>query len=344
MTVFITGGSGFFGSILKKRLLDSGYSVVSIDLLPDTHVHPNLISIVSDIRDAEVLEMLFRKHRFTCVFHVAAILAHDRQHKGILWDSNVGATVSIRKLCEKYAVPKLVAISSNCLWGQSFDHPVTEDEPPAPVELYGQSKYEAERIMLVEGPNTRVTILRCPTIMDAGRLGLMTILFDFIREGRKVWTVGGGHNRYQFIYAGDLANACIKAMESSAHGVYNIGSDNVPTLREAYQYTIDRAGTKARVASLPKGLTIAAMRLAYLLGISPLGPYHYKMIAESFVFDTQKIKRELGWQPTLTNSEMLWQAYSYYVKNLEKIQHATEASAHQKAAPMGVIRLLKWLS
>jgi UDP-glucose 4-epimerase len=86
------------------------------------------------------------------------------------------------------------------------------------------------------------------------------------------------------------------------------------------------------------------MKLAHRCGISPLGPYHYRMIAEDFLFDTRKIQARLGWRPTLTNEEMLVQAYRYYASRREEINERTNVSAHSKAAPMGVIRLLKWVS
>jgi nucleoside-diphosphate-sugar epimerase len=134
------------------------------------------------------------------------------------------------------------------------------------------------------------------------------------------------------------------AMSHNKSALFNIGSDNVQTLRETYQYVIERANSSSKVTALPKGPTLAAMRIAHHLKISPLGPYHYKMIAEDFVFDTAKIKRELEWAPTLTNAEMLWRAYSYYSANHHEIQNRTNVSAHKRQAAMGVIRLLKCLS
>ena len=180
--------------------------------------------------------------------------------------------------------------------------------------------------------------------MDEGRLGLLAILFEFINEGRKVWVVGGGENVYQFIYAPDLINACKLALRRGASGVFNIGSDNVRSFREVYGYVIEKAGTGARVASLPKGPALFAMKAAHLLGVSPLGPYQYKMIAEDFVFDTGKIKAELRWEPTLTNEEMLYKSYRYYHENLADIKGRSDVSAHRRAAKMGIIRLLKWFS
>jgi nucleoside-diphosphate-sugar epimerase len=91
--------------------------------------------------------------------------------------------------------------------------------------------------------------------MDSGRLGLLGILFEFRDEGRKVLTVGGGNNVYQFIYAQDMADACLKVMDYPKTEVFNIGSDNVKPLREVYDYVIRKSGnTKAKAASLPRTL------------------------------------------------------------------------------------------
>ncbi len=101
---------------------------------------------------------------------------------------------------------------------------------PSPVEIYGQSKWEGERILNEYRNDLHSVIIRCPTIIDSGRLGLLSILFEFIHEGRKVWVVGGGRNKYQFIYAQDLADACLKSLEYDQSTTLNIGSDNVRSL------------------------------------------------------------------------------------------------------------------
>jgi nucleoside-diphosphate-sugar epimerase len=212
------------------------------------------------------------------------------------------------------------------------------------VELYGRSKLAGERVLADYTSDFDVTILRCPTIISGGRLGLLAILFEFIQEGKTVWVVGSGSNRYQFIYAQDLVNACIMATKTSGSDTFHVGSDNVQSLRRVYEAVIEHADSPSRVRSLPKGPTLAAMHLAHVLRISPLGPYHYKMIAEDFLFDTSKIKERLGWHPTLTNAEMLIEAYDYYAQRRAEIESRQDVSAHRRAAPMGIIRLVKWIS
>lgn len=135
----------------------------------------------------------------------------------------------------------------------------------------------------------------------------------------------------------------MRALGVSGSTCYHVGSDHVKPLRQVYEHVISVAGTDARVAS-PQGPTLAAMRIAGALKLSPLDPYHWRLIAEDFLFDTSKIKHELSWSPTLTNEETLAQAYDGYVRNLEEISSRTNVSAHRQPASMGVISLLKWLS
>jgi UDP-glucose 4-epimerase len=350
--ILVTGGSGFFGGVLKRRLLDEGFAVTNIDLVRDIDTHSALISIQGDIRDAALLARIFAEHRFVAVMHCAAMLAHDVQDETMLWTSNVDGTRLVAEAAATAGVPTLVNISSNCLWAENLGRPVTAEDPPAPVEIYGRSKLAAEQALAaVQAEHSKLNIvtLRCPTIIDSGRLGLLAILFEFIDENRKVWVVGDGSNRYQFIYAQDLATACIACMEYAGSNLFHIGSgdgtaSSVPTMRGMYESIIAAAGSTSRVASLPRTPTIAAMKLAHRLKISPLGPYHYQMIAESFVFDTARIRRELGWQPTLSNEQMMLRALLFYREHRAAIHARTDVSAHSKAAPMGVIRLLKWLS
>ncbi len=343
----VTGGSGFFGGVLKQRLLADGFAVTNIDLVHDDDTHQALTSIRGDIRDAGLLHRVFAQHSFEAVFHCAAMLAHDVRDKQLLWTSNVDGTRLVAEAALTAGVLKFIFVSTNCLWAEDLGHDVTESDAPAPVELYGRSKLAAEQeleVLRTQHPELQVVMLRCPTIIDSGRLGLLAILFEFIEDGKKVWVVGDGESRYQFIYAQDLATACIECLEYGPSNLFHIGSDHVPTMRAMYESVIRAAGSRSRVARLPKAPTIAAMKLAHALGVSPLGPYHYRMIAENFVFDTSRIQRELGWRPTLTNEQMMLKAFEYYRENRRNIHGRKDVSAHSKAAPMGVIRLLKWMS
>lgn len=337
----ITGGAGFFGSVLKEELLNLGYRCVSVDIQPDEFKHENYTAIQGDIRDCALLEKIFSEYKFDAIFHLAALLAHVKDDLGALWSSNVDGTKNIAHFAKKYDIRKIIFISTNCLWGKNFDGLVKEDEVPDPIEIYGKSKLAAENVLLEYKDSLNSVIFRSPTIMDAGRLGLLGILFEFIDENRKIPMVGDGKNKYQFIYAKDLANACIKALGYDKTEIFNIGSDDVKTFNEVYEYVIKNANSKSKLLHLSKNFMVFMMKICYALGISPLGPYQYKMICSNFVFDTSKIKRELGFCPTLKNEEMLLRAYEYYHKNKTEILSRKNVSAHKSVAKMGVIKLLK---
>jgi nucleoside-diphosphate-sugar epimerase len=290
----VTGGAGFFGGILKRHLLQQHYEVTSIDRVPDPSWHPRLQKITGDLRDPWLMNQTFRGARFDAVFHCAAVLAHGSSIDDYdLWASNVGATRMLAEACRDYGVPTLIFTSTNCLWASNPGHPISESEPPAPAEIYGRSKLAAEQILARYTRYMDVVILRCPTIIDRGRLGLLAILFEFIRDGKTVWVVGHGQNRYQFLYAEDLVQACMAALRHGDSDIFHVGSDNVKPLREVYQAVVDAAGSS---------------------------------------------------RPTLSNEEMLVQAYRYYETRREEIHQRHDVSAHSRATPMGVIRLLKWVS
>lgn len=341
----VTGGSGYFGSILVDHILASGDKCINIDICPPVKQHPGLINLNCDIRNYDDLLDVFKKYGpFDAVFHVAAMLAHSIKDKKALLESNISGTENIVRACAEFRVKNLVFTSSNCLWGKPFNRPVTEEDQPEPVEIYGRSKMEAEHILFSYSDKVNSAILRVPTIVSSGRLGLLAILFEFIEENRSVWIVGKGTNRYQFIYGPDLAEAAIKASSVNTTRIYNVGSDNVKILREIYQYVIDKANSKSKIKCLPKTPALLGMKIAHFLKLSPLGPYHYKMIAESFEFDTTRIKSELGWKPTKTNEEMLFEAFQYFRAHKNDLDKRQNASAHRKPAQMGIIKIIKWIS
>lgn len=342
--ILITGGSGFLGRLLIKELIARKYECVNIDLVPSDLNDSKFVSYQGDIRNLELLDTIFKQHNIKAIIHCAAILAHGHKNKNFLWGSNVDGTKNISECAKKHKVKNLIFISSNCLWGNGFERKVTEMDKPLPIEIYGKSKLEGEKILKNYSDYFNSVIIRCPTIIDSGRIGLLSIFFDFINEGRKVWTVGKGNNKYQFIYAKDLINACTKALTYDKFDIFNIGSDDVKSLKNVYDYVIKKADTGAKVAALPEKLTKFGMKLFYNMNLSPIGPYQYKMITENFVFDNSKIKNIFNWEPSLTNEEMLYKAYCYYHDNLSEINNRTNVSAHRSKAKMGVIKILKWIS
>ncbi len=342
-TALITGGSGFFGGILIDYLLEQGWNCVNLDILNSDKKHENLLNYKIDITRIDDIRDLLLNHDVNVVFHCAALLAHGKINTEDLFKTNIEGTRNLALCAKEKGIKKFIYISSNCLWGNPLPYAVNEHEYPAPCEDYGVSKLGGE-IILNTFEELKPVIFRVPTLIDEGRLGLLGILFDFIDSGKRIWVVGDGNNKYQFLYAKDLARACVLASDYKNSGTFNLGADNVKSLKEVYEFVIKKGKSKSKVSKLPKAFTLLAMRVTYKLGLSPLGPYHRRMIAESFKFDTRKAKLKLGWNPTLTNEEILLKAYKYYLKNKKDILFRKNVSAHNTVTKAGIINLLKLIS
>jgi UDP-glucose 4-epimerase len=346
MRAVITGGNGYFGRILIGGLCRRGFDVVSIDTTSATPEEPRCQFIQGDATKQSDLEAAVQGKRFDVVFHLAALIDFASSSQANLYKNNVEAARAVAELAKRHGIPRVIFISSNSVYlGNRLRRPILEQDNPMPIDAYGRSKVDSERILASYGDWFQTVSIRCPNIMDAGRLGIATILFDFIRESRRCWVIGTGSIRYQCIYAEDLVDACVRAVTYPTSATFNVGSDNVPSFREMYEYVISRAGTKAKVVGVPESLALPLLKAAYRLRLSPLGEYQFRMLTMDFIFDTSKIKQELDWAPTLNNSEMLWKAYEYYVRNREDLLKDKDLSANrQPLTKLGILRLLKLLS
>ena len=346
MKVLLTGGTGFFGGVLKSHLQRAGWEYVNLDRINDPQDEKAGRMAQVDLRDQEAIESTFLKFGpFDAVFHVAAEIAHEAHDRQALWDANVEGTRHIADACARHGVRKLIFTSTNCLWGKPLNRPVVENDEPSPVEIYGRSKLAAEQLLQKYRPLLDIVIFRSSTIIAPGRVGLLGILFDFIAEGRRIPVVGYRDKPYQFIDADDYAKAIFMILKHAGSDIFHVGSHDSISLEKAYQYVIREAKSSSTIYHLPEFPALTLMRLCHWLKISPLGPYHYGMIAEEFVFDTSHLEKKIGWQPTKTNGEILYTAYDYYVKHKKELEaEAKYLPAHRRKSRQGVIRLLKWIS
>lgn len=337
----ITGGSGYFGSLLRDRLLAAGQAVRVLDL-QDTPDRPAAVAFVQgDIRDPKAVGEACAHCDVVhhCVAQVP--LAKDR---ALFHSVNVEGTATLLRAAQAAAVRKVVYVSSSAVFGVPESNPVTEQTPPRPAEAYGQAKLEGERLCREAARSgLDVTIIRPRTILGHGRLGIFQILFEWIREGYNVPVLGRGDNRYQFIHADDLAEACRLAAARPGATVYHCGTDRFGTMRETLEALCAHAGTGSCVRSVPLLPAVWAMRATSLLGLSPLGPYHALMYGRSLYFDITKARSELHWQPRYSNTEMFIQSYDWYVRNREQVLRAPSASPHRSAVRQGVLALVKRL-
>lgn len=339
MKVLVTGGSGYFGSTLRRMLRERGAEVRNFDLVPCDDLAVGESFMRGDIRDAEAV-------RHACegveiVHHnVAQVpLAKDRH----LFESvNVTGTENLLAAAHAAGVKKVVYTSSSAVFGVPERNPVTEDMTPRPQEAYGRAKYEGElRCHAWVARGLDVSIVRPRTILGHGRLGIFQILFEWIREGANVPVLGAGDNRYQFVHADDLATACILAGERAGPGTYHAGTDRFGTMREVLEALCRHARTGSRVKSVPMAPAVWGMKITSALGLSPLGAYHSLMYGRSMYFGLERIQSELGWTPRWSNEEMFVESYEWYLAHREEVLRTTGASHHRSAVKQGVLRLVR---
>lgn len=337
----ITGGSGYFGSLLRDRLHAQGAAVRVFDLADAEDRTPGVGFVQGDIRDAaRVAEAVAGCDTvYHCVAQVP--LAKD---KHLFRSVNVDGTENLLRAALAARARKVIYVSSSAIFGAPKSNPVTESTAPAPGEAYGRAKLEGEHLcQAYAGRGLDVTIIRPRTIMGHGRLGIFQILFEWIREGCNVPVLGRGDNVYQFVHADDLAKACLLAAQRAGPSVYNCGAAQFGSMRETLESLCAHAQTGSRVRSVPMQPAVVFMKFTSALGLSPLGPYHALMYGRSMWFDITKAQRELGWQPRHSNAAMFAQTYDWYLANRDRVLRASGASHHRSAVKQGVLALAKHL-
>jgi nucleoside-diphosphate-sugar epimerase len=335
----VTGGSGYFGSLLVRRLGPARCRVFDVNDSDDRQ--PETEFFRGDIRDFNAIEVATRG--IEAVFHnVAQVpLAKDRE---LFRTVNIDGTRNMLQAAWRNGVRKVVYTSSSAVYGAPKTNPVTEATAPSPGEAYGRAKYEGELLCEEYGrTGLDVSIVRPRTIMGHGRLGIFQIVFEWIREGRNVPVLGLGNNVYQFVHAEDLADACILAASQPGPRSYNCGTDRFGTMRQVLEALCSHAGTGSRVRSVPMTPAVWGMKVSSAVGLSPLGAYHALMYGRSMYFDISRASTELGWKPRWSNDEMFIQSYEWYCRNREKVLAARGASHHRSAVKQGVLALLKWV-
>ncbi len=337
-SVLVTGGSGYFGTVVSELALTRGDAVRIFDLNPPGPELAQADFVAGDVRDTDAI-------RAACtgidvVFHnVAQVpLAKDRK----LFDEvNVGGTANVLVAARDARVAKVVHTSSSAVFGIPERNPVTETSPCHPLEAYGRAKLRAELLChdaIAAGID--VTIIRPRTVLGHGRLGVMALLFEFVADGAPVFVLGGGDNRYQLVHACDLADACLRAGDRAGPSVYNVGALEFGTMRETLQALVDHADTGSRVRSLPVAPARFAMRTLGSLGLVPFAPYHWLLYSESLYFDVAKARTELGWEPRHSNASMVIESYEWFLEHRRDADDGTR-SHHQSPVRLGLLRALK---
>jgi nucleoside-diphosphate-sugar epimerase len=341
MLFAISGGAGFLGLHLSRQLLADGHQVRTLDVVPldDPELESSVEELRGDVRDADDVRALVAGG--DVVVHAAAALPIQASRASIR-SVNVGGTENVLRAARDAGVRRVVFISSTAVYGVPEKHPIEEQDPLVGVGAYGESKIDAEGLCRVAAVET--TIIRPKTFVGPERLGVFEILFDWIREGRRIYILGQGHNRYQLLAVEDLVDAIVRAAQAqeAARETFNVGATEFGTVRSDLQSLIDHAGSSSRLRPIPVKPAELVLRGLELARLSPLAEWHYKTAHKDSFVDVSKAQRLLGWQPRLSNSETLIETYDWYLANRERV--GTAGVTHRVPWNQQALGLLKRLS
>lgn len=302
MTWLVTGGAGFLGVHLLRRLVREGVRARSLDLARG--VPTGVEELVGDVRDGRALRRAL--DGVDVVVHAAAALPSG----GDLEATNVEATALLAAEASRAGVRRSLLVSSAVVYGLGRV-PLRETDEPRPIEAYGRSKLEAERAWLAAAPAPLV--LRPTAFVGPERLGVFGILFRWIAEGRRIYVIGDGRNRYQLLDVDDLVSAIVLAGEARVEGLANVGGTVSGTVRDDLEALVVHAGSSSRVVGVPARPARAALRALAALRLSPLSTWHVQSAGREFVLDCTRAADELGWAPSRSGAEALCRSYDWFV-------------------------------
>lgn len=338
----VTGGSGFVGANIARRLAERGEKVRVLDIWRSAELPAAAEFVPADINDRAAVDAAMQGVDF--VHHNVALVPLTKAGNRF-WTVNVDGTKVALDCARKAGVKMFSHMSSSAVFGHTDAMPITNDTPRQPIEIYGRAKKAGEDLVLeAQASGFPAAIIRPRTVIGTGRLGIFQILFEWIKDGANIYTIGKGDGLYQFVHCDDLADTSILACLRNRPGVYNVGTDRFGTLREDLEFLCAHAGTGSRVKSLPVWLAINTLRAADLLGLSPLGPWHYLTYHKPFYFDSEPVYRALEWRPRYGNREMMCDSYDWFIAHQDSLKAGKDASAHKSPVKQGVLKILKALS
>lgn len=338
----VTGGSGFVGSNIARRLINMGEKVRVLDVWKADDLPSEVEFIEADINDRVAVAAAMEGVDF--VHHNVALVPLAKAG-GDYWKVNVEGTRLALEEAKKANVKMFCHMSSSAIFGCPDIMPITNDTAREPIEIYGRAKKAGEDLVFeaIKG-GMNASIVRPRTIIGTGRLGIFEILFDWIRDGANIYIIGKGKHPFQFAHVNDISDASIYSCLRMKTGAFNIGALDYGNLYDDLQFLCDYAGTGSRVKSLPVGLAINSLSLLDKLGLSPLSPWHYLTYHKPFYFDSKSSFDQLGFQPSYSNRKMMTESYDWFIKYYDASKVKEGSSSHKKPVKQGILKILKALS
>jgi nucleoside-diphosphate-sugar epimerase len=310
----VTGAAGWLGQNLVRALAADGRRVRALVHDPDDAALLEIVgsmveAVVGDVRDPSALDRLFDGVGDAAVFHAAAVI-HPARDTRELFDVNVGGTELVLDRARRSGVTRFLHVSSNSPFGANPTPAdvFTEDSPYHPYMAYGESKLEAEGLVLRAHARGDVAavVLRAPWFYGPFQPERQTRFFAAIRRGRFP-LVGDGTQRRSLVFTGSLVQALLLAERAAvAPGrSYWIADARPYELREVLaqvRTALEAEGLPAssRQPRIPAAVAAAAEKVdrflqqrgRYVQPVHVLGE-----LKDTIACDVSRARTELGYEP-----------------------------------------------
>ena len=287
--ILVTGGAGFIGSALTRRLLADGYEVTVIDNLSNGRME-NVSQEARFIKADLAMETTYREIAgipFDAVFHLASQSSGALSFEDPMADmkSHLFITFSLLQLSLKRKVSRFMFSSSTTLYGDTNGLPVNEDCPVNPKTYYATGKLACEDyIRFFFGQGLPTTVFRLPNVYGPGQnlqnkdQGMVSIYLSYIMEGQPILVKGSRDRFRDFIYIDDVVDGWMKGFASpdTIGKTYNLAS-----------------GKKSTVDQVLEGLKTACGKPDYPVEFATGTPGDQS----GLVADISRIQKETGFNP-----------------------------------------------
>ena len=317
MRLLVTGGAGYIGSAVTRRLCEAGHAVVVLDDLSTGHREAVEASdlVVGDIADVAVVEPLLVERRVEGIVHLAAscLVGDSTRHPDEYYRNNLTKSLVLLDVARRRGVGRFVFSSTAAVYGEPERLPLDEDHPTRPTNPYGETKLAFERALRWHGEAYGIvsTCLRYFNAAGASRDGtlgerhdpethLVPNVLRAAREGGRVP-----------VYGTDFPTPDGTAVRDYIH---------IEDLAEAHRLAIDRPAPEGRQAvyNLGNGAgfsvlqVIEAARRVTGLPIAPLPSARRPGDPARLVASSDRARRDLSWTPRHPRlEEILESAWSY---------------------------------
>ncbi|GBD90399.1 3 beta-hydroxysteroid dehydrogenase/Delta 5--_4-isomerase [bacterium BMS3Abin04] len=323
MKVLVTGGTGFTGKALVKRLLEEGYDVVALDY--KEHLKTQEIRdwgakvIIGSVTDKKVVEEAMEG--VDIVQHLAAAFREMDVPESFYDEVNVGGTKNVLEAAYKAGVKKFINTSTCGVHGNIDNPPADENAPIQPADYYQKTKYKAEPIVAEYAKKgMKTVIIRPAAIYGPGDPERFFMLFKRVAKG-KFPMFGSGKTFYHPLYIDNLTDAYMLAMEGDkgVGGTYLIADEEYVEIEDLVRRIGKAMNLDVKIPHYPITPLIAAGHVCETickpLGITPpIFPRRVDWYRQNRAFKIDRAKRDLGYKPRVGLDEGLRKTYEWYKK------------------------------